>query len=277
MIGNPVDAFVIRNGKIHIEPNRKIRDPKAIEAIRHEILNSLKSDLGMLRTKNILLDPRVHYGLPISRKQVVGQLPFGTRVKMQERLSAGIYWHNSGGARDLDLSTIDTNGYRTGWGQYSGYDQSNAVTFSGDVTSAPNGAMEFITSQGKDYGLFVNIFCGQVGCDMEIVVGPDSKGKKRWIEKPVIREKTKLGSRGMIVGFVKDTDYIVYQGRLGSSRVSGGSKAIIDRGMADFWTVNDLFDALDIKYDVYKDEDKVYNVNLSYEGFSYDRLESVLL
>jgi len=275
--GNEVDAFVVRNGKVHFEDGRKVWRPSDIQRVENMVLESLQEDLAHLRNMNILLDERVHYGLPISRKQAVGQLPYGTRVVTGEgEISAGIYWENDWGAHDLDLSTIDTRGVRTGWGILSGYDQNSPVTFSGDVTSAPKGAMEFMTSRKQDYGLFVNIFSGMLGCEMEVVVGSNNS-KKKWITDPIIREKTTLQSRGMVCGFVKGTDFVVYQGRLGNDRVSGGSKAMIDRGMADFWTINDLLRKLDIEYRVYNMEDMDYDVNLRYEGFSYDKLEEVLL
>lgn len=278
-MGHTMDAFIVRNGKIHVAENRKVWSEKDIIRVETDVLLSLARDLGHLKGKNILLDARVKYGLPTSRKQAVGQLPFGTTVSMGEeagQISSGIYWENDWGATDLDLSTIDIDGNRTGWGQYSGYSKSNPVTFSGDVTYAANGAMEFMTSKGVDYGLFVNIYSGDAGSEAEVVVG--AKTGNKWIDDFVIREKVKLGSRGSVIGFVQDTDFIVYQGRLSSNYVSGErDQAICNRGTSEFWTVNKLFDEIGIKYDVDKDDNKQYNNNMSYKEFSYDKLEELLL
>ena len=275
------DAFIIRNGKIHLENNRKVWSLQDIVRVEAYIIESLRLNLsGLLglHEKKIFLDPTVHYGLPISRKQTVGQLPFGTKVELNGgRISSGIYWENSWGARDLDLSTIDINNNRTGWGQFSGYDRNNPITFSGDLTDATNGAMEFMTSKDAEYGLFVNIYNGQVGCETEIVVGKDNNDKK-WISEPLIREKTKLDSRNMVVGFVNNSDFIVWQGRIGNNRVSGsGNTPYLSRGFSKFWTVNDLLTCLDIKFDITKDKTKEYDYDLSYDGFSLDKLESLLL
>jgi hypothetical protein len=271
-----VDAFIIRNGKIHIEPNRSVWKLRELDAVENEVLQSLEKDLAHLKGKNILLDPMVDYGLPISRKQTVGQLPFGTQITIAgEKISSGIYWENSWGARDLDLSTVDPEGNRTGWGQYSAYSRSNPVTFSGDVVDAREGAMEFMTSNKHDYGLFVNIFSGEIGCEAEIVIG--TGGKNRWIKDVAVREKTTLDSRGMIVGFVKDKTFTVWKGRLNNSRISGGQKALVQKGMAANWTAQTLFTYLGVDYNTKSEKDVKYDYDLSYNGFSYDKLEGLLL
>lgn len=278
-MGNTEDAFVIRNGKIHIEPGRGGKNnPAKLDSLKSMILNSLKNDLGNLSGKRILLDSQVDYGLPISRKQAIGNLPFGTAVAVTGgKLSAGIYWENDWGARDLDLSTIDNSGNRTGWGSYSGYSKTNPVTFSGDITSAHNGAMEFMTSEGVDYGLFVNIFSGSPGSKFELVVGRD--GKDRWITNTVIREKSSLDSRGNVIGFVKNRKFIVYQGRLNGNRWSSDdkSRAIVSRGTSEFWTVSRLLDEVGVEYSLDRDPEVTYDYDLSYSKFSYDRLEELLL
>lgn len=275
---NDTDAFIIRNGKIHIENGRKIWTDKEINDVETEVLTSLKKDLAHLKNKAILLDARVHYGLPVSRKQTVGHLPFGTRVVFQGdgKISSGIYWENDWGANDLDLSTIDFNGNRTGWGRYSGYSSNNSIVFSGDITNAPHGAMEFMTSEGVNYGLFVNIFNGKIGCQTEIVVG--TKEDDNWISDLVIREKTELNSKGSVIGFVKDKDFIVFQGRMSNNYISGPREScVVSRGSAEFWTVNRLFDALDIPYDVERVENRKYTNVMTYDGFTFEKIEELLL
>ena len=222
-----------------------------------------------------MLDPQVDYGLPISNKQTIGHLPFGTRIIGSENdISSGIYWENSWGARDLDLSTIDIDGFRTGWGDISGYDNSNPVTFSGDIVDATDGAMEFMTSSNKSYGLFVNIYSGEVGCGVELVVG--TKSSDHWMKDTVIREKTTLDSRGSIVGFVQGKDFIVYKGRMSYNNTSGDrERAIVIRGMSDFWTISKLFNALNINYGLDNKPNKVYNKDLSYKGVTFDKLQSL--
>lgn len=276
-----MDAFIIRNGKVHLEHNRPVYDVSAVDKLMDKICASLKADLKHLKKSVIVLDKNVDYGLPVSRKQTLGNLPFGTTVEVDGNIiSSGIYWENAWGARDLDLSAIDTNGFRTGWGRMSGYStrQDDGVVFSGDLTDATNGAMEFMTSKvdfDKPYGLLVNIFNGEPNCQAEIVVG--SKAKQHWIEKTVLREKCKLQSRSSLLGFVKNGKFVVYSTNLGNRIISGTDrdKAVINRGTSGFWTVRRLLEKLDIPFlDVYNEKVKVDH-NLTYQGFTFDRLEKM--
>jgi hypothetical protein len=276
-LGNTTDAFVIRNGKVHVEKDRAVLDAARLAAIEADVLASLRDDLGHLVGTSILLDAHVDYGLPVSRKQAIGQLPFGTRVDPDSgRLSAGIYWENAWGASDLDLSAIDPSGTRTGWGMRSGYDGRN-VLFSGDVTDASDGAMEFMTNRADyagTYALFVNIFRGEVGAKFALVVG--HRTADRWIEHPVLREVGELHSRGNVIGFVSGGLFVVYACRLNGAYWSNGSKeeAIVSRGLARFWTVRDLFDKIGIAYET-ESAGRSYAHDLTYKGFSYDKLEAL--
>jgi hypothetical protein len=278
LAGHDVDAFVIRNGKVHLERNRRINDTAALKSVQDMIVRSLAADLAHLAEKRILLDANVDYGVPVSRKQALGNLPYGTCITVSEgRISSGVYWHNDWGARDLDLSTIDRSGNRTGWGYRSGYSKTNPVVFSGDVTSAHDGAMEFMTSADVEYGLFVNIFAGNPGSGFELVVGRD--GKDRWINDVVIREKGTLDSRGNVIGFVNNNRFVVYQGRLNNNHWSVDPKAaaVVARGTSEFWTVKRLLDSAGIAYDTVRNSTVTYDHDLTYASFSYDRLENLLL
>lgn len=186
-------SYFIRNGKLWVDRYDKKFESNILNSIRFDILDSMKHDLDHLRGKNIIMDDNIAYGLPVSRKQTIGNLPFGTTVKMADDISAGIYWKNSGGATDLDLSVIDLEGNRVGWGQMSGYSDTGII-YSGDVTDARNGAMEFMTSKSSfenPYGLFVNIFNGEIGAEAEVVVG--NKSDNQWMNEVMIREKNQIG------------------------------------------------------------------------------------
>lgn len=267
-------SFKIRNGKVHTRTDRPVYPLLDIDRAEKAVLASLAGDLSFLKGKTILLDKSVDYGLPVSRKQTVGNLPFGTEVTSDgNEISSGMYWENAWGARDLDLSTIDLDGNRVGWGMYSGYDGSD-ITFSGDLTDARDGAMEFMTSRNQDYGLMVNIFSGENGAEMELIVGANSQTRKQWIDQPIIREKHALASRNSLIGFVKGKTFIVYAGRLSNQRVSGDNP-IVNESRADFWTLQKLFIALGVNYDVDKQDKVVYDYDLSYRSFSFDNLEEV--
>lgn len=292
LLGLNHDTFVIRNGKIWCETNRTILDSRSLEKIRDAVVKSVSKDLVYLQDKNILLDPSVKYGLPISRKQTLGNLPFGTTVVADgkhEEFSAGIYWHNDWSLKndsdgysdyrsnvDLDLSAITDKGERTGWGGYNAYSRNNPIVYSGDMVDASRGATEFMVvnpSASNRYGLMVNIFNGGNTVDAEIVVGYPNK--KDWQDKTIIRERITLQSKQSVIGFLKDNKFVVYSGRLNESRVSQGKHPVIDKGLGNLWTVNDLFDDCGIKYDTTPQKDVVYDFDLSYNGFSLNKLEEL--
>ena len=266
-------SFKIRNGKVHTRNDRSVYALDRIIQVENAVLNSLVGGLSFLSGQTILLDANVDYGLPVSRKQTVGNLPFGTRVTSHSNeISSGMYWENEWGAMDLDLSTIDMDGNRIGWGIGGGYDD-RSIIFSGDLTDARNGAMEFMTSRNEDYGLFVNIYSGKNGSKMELVVGAN-RTKKNWMDAPIIRETHTLNSRESIIGFVKGKTYVVYAGRSNNKRVSGDNP-IVNEIQTDFWTIQRLFSDTGVKFDVDRDDNVEYDYDLSYSSFSFDKLETI--
>jgi hypothetical protein len=283
LLGKDYDTFIIRNGKVWFEKDRKVATPGSLLSLQAAILESVKLDpaLERLRDKHILLDPYVDYGLPISRKQTLGRLPFGTKVvaSRAERFSAGVYWHNNfgdGSSIDLDLTAIKSNGERTGWGGLRAY-AAEDIVFSGDMSDARDGAIEFMTvnpQRGNRYGLMVNIFRGPEPCGAEIVVGHGTK--ESWQGHTLIREKISLESKQALIGFLKDDAFVVYGGRLSNSRVSTGKHPVIDKGLGTLWTVKALLKASGVEFDTTPQPQVVYDHDLRYESFSLDKLESLL-
>jgi hypothetical protein len=275
--GFKVDVFVIRSGVSHVKPNRPVLDAAKLEEVKKILIAQLTVDLAGLHGKKILLDANVDYGLPVSRKQTFGNLPFGTTIKVDGTLSAGVYWENSWGATDIDLSTVDVDGLRTGWGGSRGYTAQDLV-FSGDMTYADTGAMEFYTnnnSNNKPYGLFANIYNGEQNAGVELVVGTSTD--KKWMDNCVVRERSQLLGRGSIVGFVADDKFRVFQLKL-NDRIAnfGEANPIIKRAMVDYWTVSKLLDAVGIPYELDRDSKISYDHDLSYANFSIDKLEAML-
>ena len=287
LLGLKSDTFNIRNGKVWTEQNRDTLPQDKLEALKHQVLASLKKDLAPLRKQHILLDEHVDYGLPVSRKQVVGNLPFGTTVRVvkDKKLSLGIYWRNEWGARDLDLSALATNGQRVGWGHSDSYGRDDLL-FSGDVTNAPEGGCEFFTvNPEKDIkmGLIMNIFSGNESAECEIIVGYPSGGNQygtkevadSWQDRTLLRERVKLVSKQSFLGFLNQDRFVLYTGRMGSQRVSGGPQPIVERGLAEFWTLGRLFKEIGVKFDTVPAPGVHYEHDLRYGSFSLDKLERV--
>lgn len=278
------DSFNIRNGKVWTGTGRPLLKAGDLSMIKDAVLQSIGQDIKHLKRKKILLDAHVEYGLPISRKQAMGNLPYGTKVRAsggKEEFSAGLYWRNDWGSEnirvDLDLTAIDDAGNRTGWGGFSGYAKDAAIVYSGDMTDATNGATEFMTVKPENhnrYGLMVNVFCGPSRVGAEIVVGYPSA--KIWMNKTLIRERIELESKETLFGFIKDDSFVVYNGRLSNARVTLNKHPIIDKGLGKLWTIVDLFNEFGIKYDTEARSKVDYDYDLSYSSFTFDKLEEML-
>jgi hypothetical protein len=145
--------------------------------------------------KVIYIPSVVHYALPATEKQFMGNIPANSYVSIPHDLIVGIHWFNINGKEDknddrysyygyggygengrvdLDLSLLSLNS-KYGWDGYY-RNSSRDIMFSGDVTSAPKpkGASEFfylrhMTDEPKT--LYVNYFNFRkegVGCKLII-------------------------------------------------------------------------------------------------------------
>lgn len=140
-------VYKVRNGKSYATDfprlsRTQINDATAIyNVVLMEIAKSMPSIAG----RRVYIPDGVVYGLPSTEKQFIGNFPAGTYVQAHpnEPLVAGVYWEDQDGYRvDLDLSIANTGG-KIGWdGAYRAGTRGAQVLFSGDNTSAPNGASE---------------------------------------------------------------------------------------------------------------------------------------
>jgi len=147
------------------------------------LLQYLKTRIDLSGTK-IYLPTNVEYALPTSEKMFVGNIPTGTKF-YGERLAAGIYWKDSWGARDIDLSGLNETG-KVGWN--ARYTQGDAdLMYSGDMTSAPNGAVEYLYANKNlrsNTLITVNIFNGKEDCGYQIVVGQGDNIDRNYMMNP---------------------------------------------------------------------------------------------
>lgn len=272
------EIFLIRNGKVWYQKRRHHTDIEELCTVQQYVLDQLAVELSHLKQENVKLPQHIRLGLPISQKQSMGALPFGSVISTQsfsDAISVGIYWENEWGASDLDLSIIDISGQRTGWGDAASYNQAD-VKFSGDITNAPEGAMEYMTvKRPTNFGLFVNIYNGQVGCGCKLVIGREDRNKDKWLDEIYISEKLNLGSFGNLIGFLNSAyEYVVYQGQISGATVSSPkNKAIVERALVPLWTLNSLFEALDISFD----PSKPISLDLSYDSLSFNKLANMML
>jgi len=167
MYGQDTFVYRIRNGKSW---TKKTTVTSANELNYDFILNYLKSKYNF-DGKKIYFPQDVEFGLPTSEKMFVGNIPTGTRF-YADKLAVGIYWENAWGAYDLDLSGLNIGG-KIGWN--AAYNQDNGqLMYSGDMTSAPNGAVEYLYANKSSVAptlVMNNVFSGDTECGYKIVIG----------------------------------------------------------------------------------------------------------
>lgn len=148
-------VFTNRQGRAWVaDETRASLDP----AVRDQALAMLDEAIAarLPGTGRLIVDPAVlGVALPLTGKPAapgLGVMPRGSVTAMvpgaQDVLSFFVYWRQRERGTDYDLSAllVDANFTRSqfvSWQQYRSED--SAVTYSGDITSAPGGATEFIS------------------------------------------------------------------------------------------------------------------------------------
>lgn len=130
-------VYRVRNGKGWAEsfdwdvPKYKSDIVSAMKVVANSIKNNMNVT-GM----TFYIPDGVGYALPVSEKQFIGNIPFGSYIKVPDNLLVSVHWENLPAHRvDLDFSAISLSG-KIGWD--SAYRTvSRSVMFSGDVTDAP--------------------------------------------------------------------------------------------------------------------------------------------
>jgi hypothetical protein len=180
---NGQDSFVyrIRNGKSWTSESSTDKD---VCKENYSILIKYLQSRFSLSGKRIYLPQDVKYGLPTSEKMFVGNIPTGTRF-YGKKLAVGVYWENSWGANDLDLSGLNIAG-KVGWN--SAYNQgSGDLMYSGDITSAPNGAVEYLyANRGLNNPTLImnNVYSGKNDCGYRVIIGKGDKISKSYMMNP---------------------------------------------------------------------------------------------
>lgn len=181
------DAFVyrIRNGKSWATEAEDIDSRKMFEVCGYNynyILNHLRERINWT-DKKFYIPIDVEYAIPTSEKMFVGNIPTGTKF-IADKMAVGIYWRDDWGANDLDLSGMSET-YKVGWNaDYTAKDQ---LYYSGDITSAPNGAVEYLyANKGLKDPIIVmnNVYFGNNECDYKIVIGKGDNIDKNYMMNP---------------------------------------------------------------------------------------------
>jgi hypothetical protein len=180
MYGQNTFVYRVRNGKSWV---KKGKPTYANEWNYEFILDFLKSKYS-LSGKTVYLPKEVEFGLPTSEKMFVGNIPTGTRF-YGERLAVGVYWEDAWGAFDLDLSGLNIAG-KIGWNASYNHDNGQLM-YSGDMTSAPKGAVEYLyANKGFNTPTLImnNVYYGDSNCGYKIIVGKGDDISRDYMMNP---------------------------------------------------------------------------------------------
>lgn len=226
---NGQDSFVyrIRNGKSWTKEGKTSN----VNEINYGFLLAYMMNRFNLEGKKIFIPKDIEYSLPTSEKMFIGNIPTGTKF-YAEKLAVGIYWEDNWGASDLDLSGLNIGG-KIGWN--SEYNQNDGdLMYSGDITSAPNGAVEYLyANEGLNMPTLVknNVYSGDPECDYKIIIGKGDNISNDYMMNPnnlFAEIKCKSVQKETILGMVIPNEdkqcFVLLNFGAGHSRVSGNSE-----------------------------------------------------
>lgn len=227
MNGQSVFSYRIRNGKSWVKENTN----QSVNDINYKKLLLYMKKRFSLKGKKIFVPEDVSYSLPTSEKMYVGNIPMGTKF-YGDKLAVGMYWKNSWGANDLDLSGQNLEG-KIGWDSwYRGSD--GKLLYSGDIVDAPNGAVEYLYAQrGMDGPTLVkiNVFSGKDDSGYKIIIGRGDDITNEFMLNPnnlFMEAKTQAVQKQMIIGLLLQENsrqsFVLLNLGAGAARVSASSE-----------------------------------------------------
>lgn len=230
LYGQSSFCYRIRNGKSWSKEGSKANCDILIHNI--DAVQKIVKRRFNLEGVSVYMPDDVEYTLPTSEKMFVGNIPTGTTF-YGDQLAIGVYWENSWGAYDIDLSAVSLEGKKIGWN--AAYYNKDGITYSGDMTDARNGAIEYLHFQGAvshPYLVCSNVYRGNdSGVKYKIVIGKGSDVSKPYMMDPnnVMAEvKTATVQKQMVLGIVAPPSVVggpqgftVLNFGSGGTRVSG--------------------------------------------------------
>lgn len=175
--------YRIRNGKSYAKRKQPSLGESRLLETKKILLSALRDKV---KNKKVFIPDFIDYAAPTSEKLFVGNVPVNSRITVpydkSRNLLIGVYWKNSEEHSDLDLSAINITG-KIGWN--SGW-VSNELTYSGDVTSAFNGASEWLYCQElkSEFLIKLNAYYAPDEQDYKLIIGYGDKIDRNYIIDP---------------------------------------------------------------------------------------------
>ena len=195
--------YRIRNGKSWFAKAPE-KDLDVLRARREAIADDVVSKLHpVFAGKTFIVPDNIDYALPLSEKDFTGEIPNKTVLKthIEDALIIAVCWDTE---CDIDLSFLDSTGYKIGWnGYYKSADGFDKVLFSGDMTRLDpqtKKASEALYIEGAGYTgtVKVNLFS-------------NISGKKVIPFKFVIAKSEKLDRLDKNSGYAIDPENVIAQ------------------------------------------------------------------
>jgi len=159
------NAYIIRNGAIWMDlegESVKGYDLDYLRTLKEVFYQTLRGRL-FLKAGTVKFPKSIDIACPVSEKKFAGTLPYGSAYKMSNHNYFGIYWKESDGTRDFDLSFINKNGQKIGWN--ASFRNGNDILFSGDMTRANPDASEVIYFRGGAEDMNGVLWCNRFNGD----------------------------------------------------------------------------------------------------------------
>lgn len=228
-VNGDVKIYNIRNGSTYITERKT--DLKNIKTLMFMCLKQLMvKNTDRLAGKTFLIPDYVDYPVPVSEKQMIGNLPYGTVVHgtKEDTITPAIWWTNGNNGADrvdIDLHLINATEH-FGWN--AGYRSGDRkVLYSGDMTDADPYATEaYRVIVGEDDVYLLNA-CLYNGADdtpfkfMLTDVDITNKGKAPVNVEDALFPPIDMkfnGTRQMNIGFIRGSSFCFYGSELGCSR-----------------------------------------------------------
>jgi len=184
---NDSQLYLVRNGKGFAKEKPTKRPVIFYETLADLLIQEIRARFTY---EKIYVPDNVDYAIPTSEKQFVGMIPINTEIRIPKDESfglVGIYWEDGQERTDLDLRA-DSMSDSVGWN--SSYRNTNedfeGIAYSGDMTSAPNGASEWLYHNKiiDTYSVKINSYRADENHSFKLIVGYGDNVKKDYVIDP---------------------------------------------------------------------------------------------
>ena len=223
-----IKPYVIRNGKLWIktpveviEENKSVYLHKVFYTVYQSLIQSIKKNKCELSLPEHLV-----VLAPTSEKNFMGEIPIYSYIALKNDAVIGINWKGKDGATDLDLSMIDSTGYKIGWNS-NFYDKKKSFVYSGDMTTADPEATELLYRKEEsdvEGVVKVNPFKSNKNAKYKVFFAQESISKldMNYMVHPqnIIYQYDDTISEEKILGVFADNKFVFCNFRLKNKRVS---------------------------------------------------------